>query len=101
MDEILGRFLSLLFTLTVFALIIVYGFACLFLTQKGARKALGSLITGVGKSTCRVAARLLKIAIMFVINFTTMIIRVAGRPDQAQNAWAVFVERMSDVILGA
>jgi len=45
--------------------------------------------------------RILKIAVMFIVTFTTMLIRMIGRPDQAHNAWAVFVERMSDVVFGA
>lgn len=97
----LGPFLRKLFSFGIFMLIIIYAFACILLGKRKAGQAIGSLVTGISYAGIKVAARVLKIAIMFVVNFITMIIRIAGRPDQAQNAWATFVERMSDVILGA
>lgn len=84
----------------VFALIVVYAFAYMILGRKTASKAVRMLICGTGKGAIKLAVRLIRIAIMLVINLITLIIRTAARPDQVQNAWAVFIERMSDVILG-
>ena len=82
-------------------LILVYALACIVLGRKRANRAIEALVTGVCKGVTKIAVRILKIAVMFVINFTTMIIRIIGRPDQVQEAWARFVERMADVIFGA
>lgn len=90
----------MLFSSALIVLIVIYAFACMIVGKRKAGQAVGSLIMGVGKGTIKIAARIPKIAIMFVINLTTMIIRMIGQPTEMANAWAVFIERMSDVIFG-
>lgn len=75
MDEMLGRYFGLVLPIAVFMLIIVYAFSCMILGPKKARRAMSSLVVGSARGGIRIAARILKIAIMFVINLTTMIIR--------------------------
>jgi len=96
-----GSLLGQLLSLFVIMSILVYAFACILLGRKRTGGAFGALVTGTCKGVTKIAVRILKIAVMFVINFTTMIIRIIGRPDQVQEAWARFIERMADVIFGA
>jgi hypothetical protein len=101
LEEQVGAFIARQLTLLVFLLFMLYALFCIILGQKKAGQAVSYLVVGGVKAAVRFIARILKIAVMFVVNLAAMSIRMFCRPDQIQDAWATFIERMADVIFGA
>jgi hypothetical protein len=84
--------------------IICYGFMLIFLGPQRAGKAASKGAMAIGGGLVKITFHLLRILIMFLINTTTLLFRLtlsAGRPGVAGEAFAHYIERMTDVITGA
>ncbi len=92
-DQIKGSCFGVVILFIAFYLIL--GFV-----SKDASKA----ATNFGFQTCgwtfRCFFHIMKIFVMFFVNLSTLLLRMITRPDHIGNAWATFIERMADVILG-
>ena len=85
----------------LFIMIAIYALLLMVVGPDKAGRAVKSLVIGSALAGIKFIARLLKIVIMCVVNLSAFSLRIFGRPDQIQEAWAKLVERTADVILDA
>ena len=83
-------------------LLIVMGFGIYFIVcavNKDAGKGLSHFIADAFGVTIKVAFHIMRVLLMLTINLFTLILRIITKLTDAGVAWAVFIERMSEVLL--
>jgi hypothetical protein len=84
--------------------LVIYAFMLILLGPTRASRAASGMLNSASVGIGRFVFRLSKVVIMSLVNTSTLLIRLAvsiGRPEQATEAWARYVERMSDLLLEA
>jgi|GEM_PF-3520194 len=83
-------------------LVIAYAFMLMVLGPRRAPRVAAGAARAVGGTSARVLWYLLRLLLRTAVNTTALLLRIAAHPTHqgVTDAWAAYLERMADALLG-